>query len=100
MGDPWKYSAVHASADRQNVSIIQNSRFGIGDVTFLAVAYGKLEYVEDTVKRMSRSTLHLNGGGKLEGAAWGASRVCAGRDYWHRREKRPVAGRQRRGQIV
>jgi len=67
MGDPWKYSAVHASADRQNVSIIQNSRFGIGDVTFLAVAYGKLEYVEDTVKRMSRSTLHLNGGGKLEG---------------------------------
>lgn len=66
MGDPWSYWSVHASQDRMNVTIIQNSRFGIGDVTFLAVAYGKLEYIEDTLKRLTHHTLHLNGGRKLE----------------------------------
>jgi len=66
MGDPWSYWSVHASKDRQNVTIMQNSRFGIGDVTFLAVAYGKLVYVQDTVERMSKHTLHLTTGAKLE----------------------------------
>jgi len=65
-GDPWSYWAVHANSDRTKVNVIQNSRFGIGDVTFLAVACGKLEYVEDTLKRCSRHTLHLTSGRKLE----------------------------------
>eukprot|EP00413_Alexandrium_margalefii_P045970 CAMPEP_0204606980 /NCGR_PEP_ID=MMETSP0661-20131031/59420_1 /ASSEMBLY_ACC=CAM_ASM_000606 /TAXON_ID=109239 /ORGANISM="Alexandrium margalefi, Strain AMGDE01CS-322" /LENGTH=398 /DNA_ID=CAMNT_0051618347 /DNA_START=106 /DNA_END=1298 /DNA_ORIENTATION=+ len=37
MGDPWKYWSVHSNSERTNVNIIQNSRFGIGDVTFLMV---------------------------------------------------------------
>mmetsp|Transcript_73236 Transcript_73236/g.160290 ORF Transcript_73236/g.160290 Transcript_73236/m.160290 type:complete len:729 (-) Transcript_73236:6-2192(-) len=65
-GDPWKFWSVHASSDRSRVHIIQNSRFGIGDVTFLAVACGLLEYVQDTLKRCSRHTLHLTGGGTID----------------------------------
>merc|ERR1712151_690951 len=65
-GDPWSFRSVHASSDRQKVHIMQNSRFGIGDVTFLAVAWGKCEFVEDTLKRVTRHTLHLTGGRKLQ----------------------------------
>jgi len=65
MGDPWDYWSVHANKERTNVTIIQNSRFGIGDVTFLACVYGKCEFVEDTLKRLTRHTLHLTGGRKL-----------------------------------
>jgi len=66
MGDPWSYWAVHAPADRRSANIIQNSRFGIGDVTFLALIYGKMEYAESTVKRLTQHTIHLNDGAKLE----------------------------------
>merc|ERR1719203_2252421 len=66
MGDPWEYWSVHAPADRSRATIIQNSRFGIGDVTFLALIYGRMEYVESTIKRLTRHTLHLVSGTKLE----------------------------------
>lgn len=65
-GDPWEFWSVNASADRQRVQIIQNSRFGIGDVTFLAVACGMVEYIVDTLKRCTKHTLHLDSGLKLE----------------------------------
>eukprot|EP00930_Biecheleria_cincta_P100263 TRINITY_DN91890_c0_g1_i1.p1 TRINITY_DN91890_c0_g1~~TRINITY_DN91890_c0_g1_i1.p1 ORF type:complete len:762 (+),score=142.17 TRINITY_DN91890_c0_g1_i1:42-2288(+) len=65
-GDPWDYWSVHANNERTKVNIIQNSRFGIGDVTFIMVMYGKLEYVEDTLKRLTHQTLHLDGGRKIE----------------------------------
>merc|ERR1719282_13368 len=64
-GDPWKYWSVHASTDKMKVNIIQNSRFGIGDHVFLAVIYGKCEYVEDTLKRCTKHTLRMSGGRKL-----------------------------------
>uniref|UniRef100_A0A7S1LJF9 FAD/NAD(P)-binding domain-containing protein n=1 Tax=Alexandrium catenella TaxID=2925 RepID=A0A7S1LJF9_ALECA len=67
MGDPWKYWSVHTNSERTNVNIIQNSRFGIGDVTFLMVAWGILEYCEAVVKRFSRHTVHLSTGRKLPG---------------------------------
>jgi len=65
-GDPWSFWSVHASGDRTKCSIVQNSRFGIGDITFLMVAWGRLEYIVDTVKRMTRHTLHLTNGSKIE----------------------------------
>lgn len=66
MGSPWDYWSVHAGADRKHVTIMQNSRFGIGDVTFLMHAWGLLEFKVATVKRFSRHTLHLSTGEKLE----------------------------------
>jgi hypothetical protein len=65
-GDPWKFWSVHANADRTNVTILQNSRFGIGDVTFLMCHWGLLEFIVATVKRFSRHTLHLSNGDKIE----------------------------------
>mmetsp|Transcript_22784 Transcript_22784/g.52045 ORF Transcript_22784/g.52045 Transcript_22784/m.52045 type:complete len:719 (-) Transcript_22784:43-2199(-) len=65
-GDPWSFWSVFASSDRSKCSIVQNSRFGIGDITFLMCAWGRLEYVVDTVKRMTRHTLHLTSGAKIE----------------------------------
>lgn len=65
-GDPWEFHSVHANANRTNVTILQNSRFGIGDVTFLMVHWGLLEFVVATLKRCSRHTLHLSNGDKLE----------------------------------
>jgi hypothetical protein len=65
MGDPWDYWSVHAPADRSRATVVQNSRFGIGDVTFLALIWGKMEYVESTVKRFTKHTVHLANGEKL-----------------------------------
>jgi len=66
-GDPWEYHAVYATKDRSKCTIMSNSRFGIGDVTFLAVAWGRCEYVEDLLKRCTHHCLHLEGGRKLDG---------------------------------
>mmetsp|Transcript_104065 Transcript_104065/g.180831 ORF Transcript_104065/g.180831 Transcript_104065/m.180831 type:complete len:702 (-) Transcript_104065:56-2161(-) len=65
-GDPWDWHSVHSNSARTNVTIIQNSRFGIGDVTFLMHAWGLLEYKVGVVKRMSYQTLHLEDGDKVE----------------------------------
>merc|ERR1711998_708819 len=64
--DPYDFWSVHSNAARNHVTILQNSRFGIGDVTFLMVAWGLLEFVVATLKRCSRHTLHLSTGDKLE----------------------------------
>jgi len=42
-GDPWGYHAVYGSRERAVCTIKSNSRFGIGDVTFLATATGRCE---------------------------------------------------------
>lgn len=64
--DPWSFWSVHSDSARKNVTIIQNSRFGIADVTFLMVAWGLLEYKIAVVKRFSRNTVHLSTGEALE----------------------------------
>jgi len=64
-GDPWEYHSVYGRKGT-NPTIKSNSRFGIGDVTFLATAWGRCEYVVDTVKRFSKHTVHYNQGGKSE----------------------------------
>lgn len=56
--DPWDYYAVNRARGGK-ASIAQKSRFGIGDVYFLAVWYGKAETVVDEVKRFTPSGITL-----------------------------------------
>jgi hypothetical protein len=66
-GDPWDYHSVYGDKARTKCNIMSNSRFGIGDVTMLAVATGRCEYVEDITKRMTHHCLHMTSDGrKLE----------------------------------
>lgn len=64
--DPWSYYAVHTNEKRTAVTITQKSRFGIGDVYFLANAMGMLEVIEDEISRLSKGCVHLQSGRKLE----------------------------------
>jgi len=65
-GDPWDFHSVFGNKEKGVATISSNSRFGIGDVTFLACATGRCEYVVDTVKRFTQNTVHLNGGDKID----------------------------------
>mmetsp|Transcript_2933 Transcript_2933/g.6779 ORF Transcript_2933/g.6779 Transcript_2933/m.6779 type:complete len:716 (+) Transcript_2933:88-2235(+) len=64
--DPWEFHSVYGTKDKSKATISSASRFGIGDVTFLACAWGRCEYVVDLCKRMTKHTLHLEGGRRLE----------------------------------
>lgn len=66
--DQWSYYAVQANAARTTCSIQQKVRFGIGDVYFLAISWGKLEVIEDKsgVKRLSPGALHCGNGRRIE----------------------------------
>lgn len=68
--------SVHCNATRTTASLAQRTRFGIGDVYFLAAAYGLMEVVVDNIKRCSGSTVHLESGKKLEDV--GAILKCIG----------------------
>lgn len=63
--DPWEMHSVSCNASRTTASIAQRTRFGIGDVYFLAAAYGLMEVVVDNIKRCSTKTVHLESGRKL-----------------------------------
>ncbi|CAE7698927.1 CYCL1-1 [Symbiodinium microadriaticum] len=66
----WRQLALfgkHSSpAGCYEVTINQKSRFGIGDVYFVANAMGICEVVEDEIKRVSAQHVHLQSGRKLE----------------------------------
>mmetsp|Transcript_21045 Transcript_21045/g.44885 ORF Transcript_21045/g.44885 Transcript_21045/m.44885 type:complete len:642 (+) Transcript_21045:55-1980(+) len=64
--DPWEYHSVHTNEKRSFVAIKQKARFGIGDVYFLAYALGLLEVLEDRIKRLTKGTVHLESGKKLD----------------------------------
>ncbi|CAE7545732.1 unnamed protein product [Symbiodinium natans] len=64
--DPWAYHSVYTNEKRTNVTINQKSRFGIGDVYFVANAMGICEVVEDEIKRISPQHVHMQSGRKLE----------------------------------
>merc|ERR1719320_470932 len=64
--DPWAFHSVSANQARTTATIVQKSRFGIGDVYYLAVYMGRCEVVVDDVKRISERTVHLTSGRKLQ----------------------------------
>jgi len=66
--DPWGYHSVQANTQRTTCQIVQKARFGIGDVYFLTIYMGKCELIVDPggVKRVSRHTVHLDSGRKLD----------------------------------
>lgn len=64
--DPWDMHSVSANSKRTHATLNAKTRFGIGDIYFLACAYGVLEIVVDNIKRCTGSTVHLESGAKLE----------------------------------
>ncbi|CAJ1333515.1 unnamed protein product [Effrenium voratum] len=66
--DPWTYYAVQGNAARTNCNIQQKARFGIGDVYFCALSWGKLEVIEDPlgIKRLGHHALHCGNGRKID----------------------------------
>eukprot|EP00933_Yihiella_yeosuensis_P006094 TRINITY_DN110746_c0_g1_i1.p1 TRINITY_DN110746_c0_g1~~TRINITY_DN110746_c0_g1_i1.p1 ORF type:complete len:566 (-),score=115.97 TRINITY_DN110746_c0_g1_i1:135-1811(-) len=60
--DPWSYFSVQANADRSVAQIKQYTRWGVGDVYFLGVFYGKVETVEGQVKRLKHRTAVITNG--------------------------------------
>jgi len=64
--DAWGYYAVYANAARTQVTIRQKSRFGIGDVYFLAMYYGMNKHYVDDIKRVTYQKIHLVSGTVLE----------------------------------
>merc|ERR1712032_1791821 len=63
--DPWTMHSVHANSARTHATIMQKTRFGIGDVYFLSAAYGLMNIVVSDVKRCTEHCLHLENGEKL-----------------------------------
>jgi len=64
--DPWSYFSVTATADRSHASIKQYTRWGIGDIYFLGMNYGKVETVEGQVKRLKKRTAVISNGRVLD----------------------------------
>lgn len=84
--DPWDMHSVNANPLRTTAAFQQKTRFGIGDIYFLACAYGLMEIVVDEVKRCSPGTVHMASGEKIEPDCilkclgmlpdWTVDRVC------------------------
>jgi len=64
--DQWQYYCVYANEARTSVTLRQKSRFGIGDVYYLAMYFGQCEHLVDDIKRMSHHAIHLISGRNLD----------------------------------
>lgn len=64
--DPWDMHSVSCNSSRTHATLNAKTRFGIGDIYFLACAYGITEIVVDNIKRLTHRTVHLESGEKLE----------------------------------
>lgn len=64
--NPWDFHSVFPSKDRSTAVIRQPSRFGIGDLYFIAAYFGKAEVHIDSVKRMKHQQLLLESGRKVD----------------------------------
>ncbi|CAE8624589.1 unnamed protein product [Polarella glacialis] len=66
--DVWEYYSIQSNAARSQCTIMQKARFGIGDIYFLAISWGKLEVIEDPlgIKRLGKGMLQCGSGRKLE----------------------------------
>jgi len=64
--DPWTLHSVSGNALRTKAAINQKTRFGVGDVYYLAAAYGLMEVVVDHVDYCSSHRLHLTSGRTIE----------------------------------
>jgi len=64
--DPWGFFSITATADRSHASIKQYTRWGIGDIYFLGMFYGKVETIEGQVKRLKHRTAVITNGRVLD----------------------------------
>jgi len=64
--DVWTSHSVSTDAKHTYAQIHSKTVFGVTDVYFLAGYYGLMEVIVDGVKRLSKGTVHLKGGRKLE----------------------------------
>jgi len=64
--DCWTYYSVVANSDRTKANVRQTSRFGIGDVYYLASYYGLCEVIVDTVKRFQHHLVILENDARIE----------------------------------
>lgn len=76
--NPWDMHSVHTNAQRTHCTVTQKTRFGIGDVYFLAGAYGLMDIVVGEVKRLSKHCIHLVSGRKLHSEAMLKCTGCLG----------------------
>lgn len=64
--DQWSWYSVTANSDRTIATIKQYTRWGISDLLFLAVYWGKAEIFEAEIKRFKYRTAVLNNGKVIE----------------------------------
>lgn len=93
--DPWDMHSVNCDKNHKFATVMQKTRFGIGDVYFLAAAYGLMEIVVGNVKRCAPGALLLDNGQRLEADCiikctgclgdWRVDKLCQIREmngYW------------------
>jgi len=60
--DPWQFFSVESTIERQTANIKQYARWGISDLYFLCIYYGKVETIEGQVKRLKPRSAVITSG--------------------------------------